>query len=430
MSEYIVEVKNTAIVDKNELDLIAKYCGYIREDIRDNPYIEETLRVLPVGGFRSAIGSFWNAVVDDLRQKIIYRSLPLFNKEMDLRKEIKTYEDFQDYVNDEDLIEGAYKIGVIGWEARKVLKHSKETRHIFDGHPNSSNPTPVKVLSMMEDCIKYVLSQDYPTQIIDIQEYMDNLGSTDFDRNIYAITNALSDLPEKYKVQLVNQIFSAYTTNECSSILRSNIEFIAPILWRVLPKDTMIQLVRRVDQIILKGNASITKFAFSFVEVVNANKYLSINARTYLVKPLIDKLNNNIGAWSTENECVKQLEKYAGYIPNELLYDYVDGLTQTYIGEMGHSAQYSRKDFYADAAALIIPEMFGKFDDASISAFIEVINKNKSLRGTIRHQVKLNRLRMLGNIALERASERFKDKKILELLVDETKEKDFFESIK
>lgn len=50
--------------------------------MRHSPYIQEALRVPPVQGYRSAIGSFWNAVVDDLRNKIIHRSLPLFNKVM------------------------------------------------------------------------------------------------------------------------------------------------------------------------------------------------------------------------------------------------------------------------------------------------------------------------------------------------------------
>ncbi|WP_226579898.1 hypothetical protein [Halobacillus litoralis] len=69
--------------------------------MHDNPYIEEALRVLPVGGYRSAIGAFWNAVVDDLRNKIIYRSLTMFNKEMEIGREINTYDDFQNYVNDD-----------------------------------------------------------------------------------------------------------------------------------------------------------------------------------------------------------------------------------------------------------------------------------------------------------------------------------------
>ena len=138
--------------------LINKSMLNVREDMQENPYLLEALRVLPVGGYRSAIGAFWNAVIDDLRNKIIFRSLPMFNKEMEIGREIKNYDDFQNFVNDDQLIEGAYKIGVIGWEASKILKHAKETRHIFSGHPSSTDPSIIKVLSMMDDCINYVLN--------------------------------------------------------------------------------------------------------------------------------------------------------------------------------------------------------------------------------------------------------------------------------
>lgn len=38
-------------------------------------------------------------------------------------------------MDDERPLEGAYKIGMIGREAFKVLNHWRETRHIFAGHP-------------------------------------------------------------------------------------------------------------------------------------------------------------------------------------------------------------------------------------------------------------------------------------------------------
>lgn len=249
MSSELIKVNTSEIQP-----LIEKSIANVRDEMMDNPYIIEALRVLPVGGYRSAIGSFWNAVVDDLRNKIIYRSLSLFNKEIRFRQEVKTYEDFQNYVNDDDLIDGAYKIGVIGWEASKVLKHAKETRHIFDGHPKSSDPSIIKVLAMFEDCIKYVLNQPYPSQIIDISEYIETMNSTDFDRNEIAVTNAIAELPETYKSELVNRIFKAYILEESSSELRSNIEFLAPLLWKVLQKEQKNQIVKSLDRIITESN--------------------------------------------------------------------------------------------------------------------------------------------------------------------------------
>src|ERR1700730_1848864 len=116
-----------SLVETEMVPLFERTLQTIREDDHGNPYIAEALRVLPAGGYRSAIGSFWNAVVDDLRNKITYRSLDLFIKAITFTPPIRLYEDFQNRVNDDQLIDGAYKIGVIGWEASKILKHAKET---------------------------------------------------------------------------------------------------------------------------------------------------------------------------------------------------------------------------------------------------------------------------------------------------------------
>lgn len=401
----------------------------IREDIRDNPYLEEAFRVLPVGGLRSAIGSFWNVVVDDLRNKVMHRSLELFNKSVSLGRTVSTYEDFQNHVNDDQLIEGAYKIGVISWEASRVLRHAKETRHIFDGHPRSSEPTPVKVLAMLEDCVKYVLSEPYPSQIIDVDDYLAQMAAEAYDRNEVAIELALSELPEVYKGELANRMLTAFIIPEASTILRSNIEFAAPILWNVLPKTVKVQIVRRVDKEISGGNADRTKYAFDFVKTVEAQRYLSTAARKYAVKPLIERLAEHLDNWKIENEAVRDLERFAGYIPSDLMRSYVKSLVMTYVGMVGSSVRFSRTDFYADQAAIRIPRMFEKFDDEAAEAFVAAIRRNPMLRTRIASAAKMNRLRTLGNIVLERVSDTFEDLEFLEALVDEKREKEFLKSI-
>lgn len=418
-NEIIVQNSNSSVQYE-------QICKMIREDMRDNPYIAETLKVLRVGGYRSAIGSFWNAVVDDLRNKILFRSISMFNKEMN--QNIRTYEDFQDNVNDEILIDGAYRIGIIGWEAKKVLKQAKETRHIFDGHPRSSDPGPLKALSMMEDCIKYVLSQDYPPQIINIDDYINVMGTIDFDRNEFSVTEAISDLPDTYKKELINRFFSSYINESCSSILRSNIEFVAPILWKVLPKDVMLQISKRVDNEISKANSITINYAFSFMNIVDSKKYLTTRAKKYLLAPIIEKLTDNLDNFHIEDQCVSELARYAGYIPRELLYDYVNALTQTYVGHIG-SCRYERTDFYANGASLKIPVMFESFDDESAHAFVDVIKKNKTLQRRIKNKVKLDRLRILGEIVNRKISENFDEIEFLNLLLKEENEKSFFDTL-
>lgn len=410
--------------------LFQRAIACVRAEMLHNTYIAEARRVLPVKGYRSAIGSFWNAVVDDLRNKIMYRSLSLFNKAVPQRREIKSYEDFQNLVNDDDLIEGAFKIGVIGWEAAKILKHAKETRHIFDGHPNSSEPSVFKVLAMFDDCAKYVLIEPYPTQVVDIDDYMTIMATSDFDRNEVAIANAITELPGVYKKELINRLFTAYVFENSPTDLRSNIELTAPILWKALDKELKLQVVRRVDQEINKGNAAKTKDAFRFVRLVKASAYLSATAKKYIVKPLVEKLTENLDNWDEEDKAVKALAPYASIIPTDLIADYVSAITHTFVGKMGNSGSSSRKDFYADQAALRIPRMVESFDDAASTAFVDCIRNSEILRRRIQNPSKMSRLRSLANIVLDRVSSTFPDRKPLEALVDESSQAEFWNLVK
>jgi hypothetical protein len=241
--------------------------------------------------------------------------------------------------------------------------------------------------------------------------------------------NALTELPEIYKEELVNRLFTVYVHPNTSSVLRSNVEFVAPILWPVLAKETKIQIVHRVDQKISESNASQTTNAFAFINTVGANAGLSTTAKRYILGPLIVKLKESLDQWNIESECVQVLTPYAANILPDLVADYVWALTHTYIGYVGGSAQYSRSDFYSNRAAELIPKMFELFDDAAAMAFIETIKNSELLRKRISSPSKLARLRSLANIVLGRISGTFSGKIFLENLVDETKIEEFTNSL-
>lgn len=425
-TSLVPTARTPALTHDSLSSLIERSLDPVREDMIANPYIVEALRVLPVRGYRSAIGSIWNAVVDDLRNKIIYRSLPLFNKAVKLRREINRYEDFQNYVNDDELIDGAYEIGVIGWEAVKVLKHAKETRHIFDGHPHSSEPSPFKVLAMLDDCVRYVLSQPYPVEIVDIDEYVTTMQSSDFDRSEVSIRNALVDLPSVYKSQLIHRLFSAYVHEGTPTNLRSNIELAAPILWNSIDKPLRLQVVQRVDKEITNGKTSCTQHAFEFVRKVGASAYLSATAKSYLISPIVAQLTSSLDQWAAENAAVSALEPYAAVIPSELMPQYVTSLTLTYVGKIGGSYRYARTNFYADIAAIKIPDMFKMFDDDAAAAFVDTVRTNQTLRDRIQNEAKMERLRTLAALVLDKASPSFPDHRLLQTIVDPTLEKEFW----
>lgn len=418
-------------LSKEEATFLNSELANVRDEFVGNQYIQEAVKVLSAGGYRSAIGSYWNAVVDDLRRKIIHRSLDLFNKEVDPKKKVKSYEDFQDHITDYDLIEGAYSIGVIGWEAKKLLHQARETRNIFDGHPSSSNPNIFKVLSMITDCNRYVLSQEYPVPIIEIDSYLGTMDSPNFAKNEIAIEQAFSDLPQIYKNELANKLYNSYLHDSSSTELRANIEFCLPILWGFLSKEDRLQIGKRVDKEIVNGDQNKIKKAIDFLVLTsNGLRYISNASRKGIFEPAVKKLEESLDDWAEEAKAVSYLERLGTIIPEDLLERYVISLILTFVGRKGYSLYYSRTDFYSDSAAPIIERLFERFDDRTADIFVNVVKSNEAIRYRINYPAKLNRLRKLANILLNRAKLRDDIESYLELMIDEAKTNDFLKTLK
>ena len=426
------EIKKTTeiVIPSDKLEYLQKELTNIREDIQGDKYVQEAIRVLAAGGLRSTIGSYWNAVVDDIRKKVIHRSLDLFNKEVKPAREIKNYEDFQNHLTDFDLIEGAFKIGVISWEGRKLLQQARETRNIFDGHPDSSDPTLFKVFNMIADCNRYVLSQDFQPPIIDVNEYILVMDSDTYHKNDVAVEQAFSDLPEIYKTEMSNKFFTLYLGDDTSTRLRSSMEFSFPILWKVLPKDTRKQIGKRFDKLMVEGDSEKIDKALDLLTLVDGLRYITEASRRIIYEPQIKDLEDNLDQWSEEGKAVQYLQRLGTVIPDILIERFVSAITLTYVGYKGSSYDYARRDFFSNSAAPRISEMFENFDNRSVEAFIETIKTNDTLKDRIRYIGQLNRLRTLAEILLNKPELRDDPKDFLELLVDVDKTKDFFYELK
>lgn len=427
MTELIRRTPSEIILPADKLDYLQKELTNVREDLIDNKYIIEARTVLKAGGLRSTIGCYWNAVVDDLRKKVMHRSLDLFNKEMD--KNVKTYEDFQNNITDNDLIEGAYKIGVLSWEAKKIMHQARETRNIFDGHPDSSDPNLFKVLNMIADCNRYVLSQEYPIPIINVNDYITKMDTDTYDKNELAVEQAFVDLPEVYKNEMANKIVTYYIGDSISTRFRANIEFSFPILWRVLPKEIRQQIGKRFDKSYIEGDAETNKKAIELLILVDGLRYLSTTTRRLIYEPKIKFLEEHLDDWAEESRIVKELEAYGSVVPDELVGRLVSALTLTFVGYKGSSYSYSRTAFYSNGAAPTVSKMFEKFDNKSAEEFVNTIKTNQKLKSRIRGAAQLNRLRTLGNIILNKAGIKDSVKSFLEILVDDKQTKEFYHQI-
>lgn len=417
-------------IPHDKIAYLQKELSSIRSELHEDPYIQEATKTLAAGALRSTIGSYWNAVVHDLRVKIIHRGLDLFNKEAAITKSISEYDDFQNHITDYALIEGAYQTGVIDWEGRKMLQQAREVRNIFDGHPKSSDPTILKVFSMIADCNRYVLSQPMPMPIIDINQYIITMDSHNYDQNELAVEQALSELPETYKNELANKLFSQYTKDNTSTSLRSNIEFTYPILWKLLPKATRKQIGLRLDQNLVAGDVQVIELSTSILSIVDGLRYASETSRKIIYEPLVSSLEDSLDDWKSEALLIKKLDKLGSVVPLELVPRLVEAMTLTYVGYKGYSNQFERSNFYSNSAAPRISKMFERFDRTAINAFIDTVKENKVLKSRIKFRGQLDRLRSLGDLLLSKQTLDEDQISFLELLVDEKSVDQFYKSIR
>lgn len=427
MTEISKKTTAEIVLPAEKLEYLQRELTNVREELIDNKYISEARTVLQAGGLRSAIGCYWNAVSDDLRRKVMHRSLDLFNKEMN--KTVNTYEDFQNHVTDNDLIEGAYKIGALSWEAKKIMHQARETRNIFDGHPDSSDPSLFKVLNMIADCNRYVLSQEYPIPIINVNDYIIKMDTDTYDKHDLAVEQAFVDLPEIYKGEMCNKLFTYYVGDTISTRFRANIEFSYPILWRVTPKEIRQQIGQRFDKMYLAGDAPQNEKGVELLTIIDGLKYLTTTTRKLIYEPKIKFLEEHLDDWSEEASAVRDLEAFGSVVPDEYVERLVTALTLTYVGYKGSSYLHSRTAFYSNAAAPKISRMFEKFDNKSAEEFVKTIKNNTTLKSRIGGAAQLKRLRTLGDILLNKPEIKGDTKTFLELLVDETKTKEFYYEI-
>ena len=396
MSDLEKRTETALVLPIEQVESIQNELLNIREDLQDDQYILEARKVLGAEGLRSTIGCYWNAVSHDLRMKVMHRSLDLFNKEMS--KTVKTYEDFQKNVTDHELVEGAYKIGVLSYEAWKVVQQARETRNIFDGHPKSTSPGLLKVLSLISDCNKYVLAVEYPIPIINVNDYITQMDTDEYSKETLLVEHAVIDLPDVYKSEMANKLFTYYTGDAISTRFRANIEFTYPILWSVLSKDSRQQIGKTFEKKYVENNSSYNEKATSLLASIDGLRYISSSIRKLIYEPKIKYLEDSLDSWTDEGIAVNELESFGSVIPDDYIDRLVTALTLTFVGRRGYSTYAARTAFYSDSAAPRIVRMFEKFDNKSAEAFVKTVMKNETLAYRIMGSAQLRRLRILGTI--------------------------------
>ncbi len=132
--QKLIEKPAVAIQNNTLLSILSSVPdGYIKQ------YIEETVKAVELGLFRSAIILSWIGCISIMQEYVLQKKLQDFNTELIRRfpkaKKIKKKDDFG-YIKEYDFLQICNSISMIGKNVRQELEHRLQLRNSC-GHPNS-----------------------------------------------------------------------------------------------------------------------------------------------------------------------------------------------------------------------------------------------------------------------------------------------------
>ncbi|MGE8723276.1 hypothetical protein ACO2KH_18325 [Leptospira terpstrae] len=299
------------------------------ESKRNARYLSKFIAGSAVGLFDASLNFVWNEVVLSLRKKVILYGLDIFFDSAvgaSLRSEYSTEEDLAD-LKDIVLLDNCFKLELINDTLHKKLRHILDMRNnIGASHPNSYDIKAFELLGWLQTCIEDVLHQETSASALTIQSIVSNLKkrNTQLDKSTLDSFNiSIKEISTTMAGNLLKTLLGIFTDNKTSSITRSNVLLIAPLVWDVAKDEHKYDLGEKVD--VYRANLDQEKenLADTFFEKCNGKKFFSLDTRIIRLSNLCIQLEKTHSEWDNfhfETPLAKEIMSYihnASDIPKE-----------------------------------------------------------------------------------------------------------------
>ncbi len=357
------------------------------EQLSQSEYLSKFLSAVSAGLFDAALNYLWDETVKQLRKRVSSYDIQYFYDLLGLseqrRSKLKTEEDLSK-ITDDELINGALKIGVISEIGYRLLDDIKYMRNWASAaHPNQVTITGLQLASWLETCIKEVISLPMSTMVAAINELLKNIKKNELDEgDITSIATGFENLTEEKIQSLCNGFFGIYCRNETEEYTRTNIKKLLPKLWVYVIEDTKYQIGIKYGQRRVSGDVEGAAYARSFLEIVNAEKYIPDDLKDIDLKNELDNLkyaHNSYNNFYLEAQYIKQINnlvtrrKISKNIENELILTVLDAfLTNT------HGISWEADDYYK--------EVINKFNNRQFIKGIACF-KHEKIKNKLNHQL-------------------------------------------
>ncbi len=324
------------------------------------------------GLFDAALSYLWDAVVANLRSRILRFDLEYFYdvaiKDPDERRKYRSPEDLQKF-GDWDLIGGCREVGLISDVGYKHLDYIRDMRNWASAaHPNQTEISGLNLASWLETCVAQVLSAPLDSPHFQLKRLLANLRSRKLDEaDAQPIAATIGSLPQELIHTLLAAIFGIYVDTDTSAEARQNIDLISVEVWRRSEDEARRDLGVRYAKLSVNADLPRKELAKAFLAKVGGLAYLTEELLAVEFKEAIDELRRaHFAYYNFYNEPpyaakLLRLVPKSGAIPKAIVRQYVRAVV---LCRIGNSYGVSL------AAVPSYDEMIGVFRDQEAREFI------------------------------------------------------------
>jgi len=338
---------------------------------------------------------FWNEAMNDLRRKVISYGIEYFPAPPN--KPLTDEESLRESLNDYELIEGCYQLGIIAKEAWFFLQQCRDIRNQYTAaHLSDSQVDVLEAQNFIKNCVKYVLTQDPPSPGFSMRDFMERLRNYDIRAMITEIQTAVQDQAPEIREALLNRLFSEYVDVGCPTTLRANIEAIAPAAWDSVDQRAHDGLGQRYVRVRVGPSQDAALLAFSFFKMVGG---LSAIPEAYR-RPIYESYARDLltahfapNNFYTEVPLAEALLELGHEVPKEAAATYVKAVILSFVGNT-----YG----YCWAADASNRAMISRFNIECVRAVIHLLDSDRDIQSALTSDAPAARFRILVDLLLER----------------------------
>jgi hypothetical protein len=321
-------------------------------------YISKFIAACASGLFDAALNYLWDETISELRRRVSQYDLSYFFDTAvgspEKRKRLNSIEDL-DKIDDNELIVGAHKIGLISDLGFKHLDFIRYMRNWASAaHPNQNQITGLQLVAWLETCILEVINLPLSNVVVEIKRLLANIKTNAITpTEAKEIAAFFANLTQDQANSLVSGFFGIYTDSSTTSQTRENIHRLLPYLWNRVDEPTRQQFGIKYGRFVANNEQQPKTLALAFLEIVGGKSYIPDDLRALEIEGAIETLisaHRGFNNFYTEPPLARELQRLVGEtsrIPRLVERSYVLALVEVFLTN-GNGIAHNADGVYRD----------------------------------------------------------------------------------